>query len=108
MNESKATICGDECNFVEGAKIVPVTSTEQLVRWINDDPVHSSITNECCPDFSCCTPGGLSSLPFRKAFMKAHLCGDRETVEKMLMGCLAGTIPAKVYVTGGRVKEEPS
>lgn len=105
----KIIICNDECNFVEGAKVVPVTSTEQLIHWINDDPVHSSLTNECCPDFSCCG-GKISSMAFRKAFLRAHISGDRKTVEMMLMGCLGGMtseLDTKTYISGS-TPTEPS
>jgi len=28
----------------------------QTLAWINGRPYHDSVTNECCPDFSCCNP----------------------------------------------------
>ena len=28
----------------------------QTLAWINGRPYHEPVTNECCPDFSCCVP----------------------------------------------------
>lgn len=28
----------------------------QTRRWVNGQPRHNDIDNECCPDFSCCHP----------------------------------------------------
>ena len=28
----------------------------QTLAWINGRPYHDPMTNECCPDFSCCVP----------------------------------------------------
>jgi hypothetical protein len=28
----------------------------QLLLWVNGISRHNNITNECCPDFSCCSP----------------------------------------------------
>ena len=28
----------------------------QTLAWINGRPYHDPVTNECCPDFSCCKP----------------------------------------------------
>lgn len=29
---------------------------QQSVEWANGRSVHNIIDDECCPDFSCCTP----------------------------------------------------
>lgn len=29
---------------------------EQGQQWINGNPRHNTIDDECCPDFSCCEP----------------------------------------------------
>lgn len=28
----------------------------QTRRWVNGQPMHNRVDNECCPDFSCCRP----------------------------------------------------
>ena len=28
----------------------------QALQWALGHPFHNNIDNECCPDFSCCTP----------------------------------------------------
>ncbi len=28
----------------------------QTIAWINGRPYHDPVTDECCPDFSCCVP----------------------------------------------------
>jgi len=28
----------------------------QLRRWVDGNPKHNEIDDECCPDFSCCHP----------------------------------------------------
>ena len=28
----------------------------QLMMWVNGQPKHNTVDNECCPDFSCCYP----------------------------------------------------
>lgn len=28
----------------------------QTLAWINGRPYHDPVTDECCPDFSCCEP----------------------------------------------------
>lgn len=32
----------------------------QTLAWINGRPYHDPVTNECCPDFSCCFPALLT------------------------------------------------
>lgn len=29
---------------------------KQTLAWINGRPYHDQVTDECCPDFSCCEP----------------------------------------------------
>ncbi len=29
---------------------------KQTLAWINGRPYHDPVTDECCPDFSCCAP----------------------------------------------------
>lgn len=29
---------------------------QQALAWINGRPYHDPVTDECCPDFSCCHP----------------------------------------------------
>ena len=44
----------------------PMTRTQRIAyrrrvrlqtrAWVNGQPKHNHIDNECCPDFSCCNP----------------------------------------------------
>lgn len=29
---------------------------QQGIDWVNGKPVHNTVDDECCPDFSCCFP----------------------------------------------------
>lgn len=73
----------------------------QTDEWVNGNPIHNTVDNECCPDFSCCKPEFLQSKDVRKSFAKAN----KETQHTMLMGFLGSAIskafPEKnIYITG--------
>jgi len=33
-----------------------MTHEVQLIRWMNNESIHNTTRDECCPDFSCCQP----------------------------------------------------
>jgi hypothetical protein len=88
-----------------GTKIESITNDEQLQRWVDGESVHSSLTGECCPDFSCCRPELLSTPEFRIAFQEAHQREDEAAVMSMLGSCLGAAFATmgkadEVYVAG--------
>ena len=77
-----------------------MTSKEQLKEWLNGNPIHNTNTDECCPDFSCCT-GKIATLDERKRFCKAVEDGDEKTKMEMLMMFLGSAFADKnIYVAG--------
>ena len=77
----------------------------QTINWLNGKPEHNKIDDECCPDFSCCTPELLASKEERQKFYNAHISGDTKTINKMLgdfLGwMLARNIPMKdIHIIG--------
>jgi len=48
-----------------------MTSDEQLAEWLKGNSIHNDTRDECCPDFSCCTPKLLADEDMRKAFVAA-------------------------------------
>lgn len=80
--------------------------THQIKHWAVGVPTHNPIANECCPDFSCCTPSLLMTVAARQRFLEAHLSGDDKTRSSMLLMCLGellADINANVYI----IEENP-
>lgn len=75
---------------------------EQLEKWLAGESVHNDEREECCPDFSCCTPGILASESERRAFAKAYReeGSDSPTVQSMLLGFLGRMVGSSVHVAG--------
>ncbi len=70
----------------------PLTVEEQCRLWaIEGKSIHNSARDECCPDFSCCTPELLAPKEDRLKFYQAELKGDTTTMNKML-GCFLGKL----------------
>jgi hypothetical protein len=73
------------------------TSEEQVKLWVEGDPRHNSVRDECCPDFSCCDPSSLAPLEERQRFAAAN----DEDRHKMLMMFLGKTFASeKIYIAG--------
>ncbi len=51
----------------------------QLDEWVKGNPIHNTIDEECCPDFSCCKPEFLQPLEVRETFKE--VC-KKESEEK--------------------------
>ncbi len=80
-----------------------MTPTEQLLKWIDGESIHNDERDECCPDFSCCTPGSLAPPENRRQFATAYLKDDHETVYRMLGQFLGGELAGEsVYVAGAQ------
>ena len=65
-----------------------MTADEQLELWCNGESVHNDESDECCPDFSFCYKKTNTPIEIRKKFREAHLSGNLELVNEMLMGFL--------------------
>ena len=63
-------------------------SESQLKHWVEGNPIHNKIDDECCPDFSCCNPKLLANEEMRKTFYNAN----DEQRESMLFSFLASGI----------------
>lgn len=44
-----------EKDGVEEWKLNRKFQLEQLVAWVDGNPIHDEVNDQCCPDFSCCT-----------------------------------------------------
>ena len=71
----------------DGIKPYVLTCDEQLQEWLAGRPMHNYLRDECCPDFSCCSPDMLSPPDVRQAFVAAN----DEARLKMLSTFLSGT-----------------
>jgi len=81
----------------------------QLDYWAKGTSIHNIVDDECCPDFSCCSPDLQSDEQTRQLFKKACDQNDEDAKNAMLMGflgaCIAkaseGKTDVKVHVSGG-------
>jgi hypothetical protein len=81
---------------------------EQLDKWVEGNPVHNTVRDECCPDFSCCRGKAyLAPRIERLKFREAYLAGNEELVNGMLMMFLGAMLSdpevvgdKKVYLAG--------
>ena len=78
-----------------------MSSDEQLIEWVKGNSIHNQTRDECCPDFSCCTPELLRPKEEREHFLVA----DETERSRMLMQFLGQAIAtyepkAKVHITG--------
>lgn len=79
----------------------------QIDEWVKGNPVHNTIDNECCPDFSCCTPETLQPKEVRETFKRANL-EQRESFLFTFLGAAIdnhykkkGQIPS-VFIANGK------
>lgn len=66
-------------------------TAEQLREWVKGNPIHNTVDDECCPDFSCCKPEFLQPVEIRKTFQAA----SAEQREGMLFSFLSGALSGK-------------
>ncbi len=84
------------------------SSEYQLSQWVEGNPLHNPIRDECCPDFSCCD-GNMMDSKTRKRFSDAYKSGDRETQYKILAMALSGLIvdtSGKVHIADRHLKKD--
>ncbi len=77
----------------------------QTLEWVKGNPIHNKIDDECCPDFSCCSPHLLAPSEVRQTFYNAVLKDDFKTRDRLLMEFLSKMISAdcsekKVHIAG--------
>jgi hypothetical protein len=44
----------------------------QLSEWVKGNSIHNDVDDECCPDFSCCTPLLLQPKKIRETYRKVY------------------------------------
>lgn len=74
----------------------------QLNEWVKGNPLHNTVRDECCPDFSCCG-NKMMDKELRLKFEKAHDEGDGETEMNILGMALSGltaSIDKNVHIAG--------
>ena len=78
---------------------------KQLEAWVKGVSIHNKERDECCPDFSCCTPETLAPLDERERFFQAAMNDEKDVKMEMLGIFLSRAITnhtnKKVYVTTG-------
>ncbi len=66
----------------------------QLRMWLLEKPLHNPVTNECCPDFSCCA-GKIMPYPLRAKFVRASKENDQITMREIMGMGLSGLAASK-------------
>ncbi len=78
----------------------------QLKYWVNGVPLHNTIRDECCPDFSCCNGGKIMPIEVRQRFEEAVNSGDESVQMKILGMALTGLfsddVDTNVHVVGDK------
>lgn len=77
--------------------------SHQLKHWVKGTPLHNTIRDECCPDFSCCNGGNIMPVEARKSLANAYSEGDESAVQKICMFGLSGLttdMGVKVHISG--------
>ena len=87
----------------------------QTDEWVRGNPIHNTVDDECCPDFSCCNPSNLQPLEIRKTFQAVCEQADKEEFNPdhhpfddakmgMLMSfmgaAMSGYMDKKVHIAG--------
>ncbi len=62
-----------------------MTALDQVELWVKGESVHNHDREECCPDFSCCSPEINTPIEKRIMFRDAYVQGNDELVEFLLM-----------------------
>ena len=79
---------------------------EQLQQWVKGNPIHNKKRDECCPDFSCCSPGLLAPKEVRETFYNAYIKGNNKVTDRLLMEFLSKMIEKgkkpyyKIHIAG--------
>ena len=78
---------------------------QQTSEWLNGNPQHNKVDDECCPDFSCCQPDLLAPKEVREIFYNAEKTGNQKLIDRMLGEFLSKMVATKfpnkkVYIAG--------
>jgi len=99
MNEEQIDELKSQFNSMSDRESV----AHQLKHWVDGIPLHNTVRDECCPDFSCCNGGNIMSVELRKRFEEAANNDDR-SVQTQIMGmALSGLITYLTSDTGVKV-----
>jgi len=77
----------------------------QLKHWVNGVPLHNTIRDECCPDFSCCNGGKIMPVELRKRFEEAVNSGDKSVKMEILgmgLSSLLADTEINVFIVGDK------
>jgi hypothetical protein len=75
----------------------------QLKHWVDGIPLHNTVRDECCPDFSCCSGGEIIPIDIRKRFEKAVNDDDKSAQWEILGMALSAVFADKevdVHIAG--------
>ena len=94
----------------------------QLEEWVKGNPIHNTIDEECCPDFSCCKPEFLQPEEIRRTFQEVYKKADEEEFNPdfhpyddakmgMLMSFMGNALnkyvpEKKIHITDGNVSHK--
>ena len=89
------------------------SALEQVRVWaLEDKSIHNKERDECCPDFSCCTPELLAPKAVRELYYRAELSGNHKVVERLLgefLGKMVDNMPdkrkRKIYIAGSEASK---
>ena len=75
-----------------------MTYLEQLESWQRGVPVHAE---QCCPDFSCCSPELLAPEEVRSLFVAAYKEKREDVTTRFLMTFMGNAFAGKnIYIAG--------
>lgn len=78
-----------------------MTADEQLEKWVKGNSLCPNDAEECCPDFSCCTPSLQADENTRKAFARADKEGRMQLLGMFLGAAISTMAPnKKVHIIG--------
>ena len=77
----------------------------QLSEWVKGNPLHNTIRNECCPDFSCCSLEILQPKEIRETFAAANDKDRMGMLFSFLSGMVATEVPdKKIHIVDGNTE----
>ncbi len=72
---------------------------------VKGNPLHNTIRNECCPDFSCCSPQSLQPKEIRETFAAANENQRMGMLFSFLGGMISNEVPdKKIHIANGETE----
>lgn len=68
----------------------------QLQLWVEGQPIHNKVDDECCPDFSCCRSVLLATEEVRKKFAEANEETRNTMLTSFLLALVEDSKPGKI------------